>query len=273
MNRSTRGALTGRLSVFRHLLLFLLLVPVTAPADDNPCRPASYDDRVHISYVIDGDTVVLASGEKLRLIGLDTPELGRDGATDEPGAVAARLYLQQLLQADASYPLSLDREQRDRYGRLLGHLFLPDGQNVQAMLLAEGLGTPFAFPPNLRFIACYYQQAGLARDNRKGVWRLPRYQPLNVSALTGAERGYHVISGRVSRVGNSRSSLWLNLSDRFAIRIQRSDLKYFDGLDLSGLTGKDVTVRGMIYRSNGRQRIRIRHPGDLQLPPLLPKTH
>ncbi|MEJ2760062.1 MAG: thermonuclease family protein [Gammaproteobacteria bacterium] len=254
----------GRLFCFS--LLFLLALPgAAARAQGAACPASAYDARVRIDYVIDGDTVILHSGEHLRLIGLDTPEINHEGGPSEPGALVARRYLVHLLAGAGPYPVIYGRERHDHYGRRLGHLFLPDGVNVQALLLRHGYATPLTIPPNMRFLDCYRAAAGAARTARRGIWRLPRYRPVDASALDAGTRGYHIVRGRVTRIGESRSSLWINLGRGFAVRILRSDLQWFDGIPLHHLKGREVEAQGLVYRRHGELRMRVRIGADLDV--------
>ncbi|PSQ90779.1 MAG: hypothetical protein BRD57_05985 [Proteobacteria bacterium SW_6_67_9] len=99
--------------------LFVWAVPaasgITCPAD-------RIDRRAAVDAIYDGDTVRLRDGTDVRLIGVDTPEIGRDGAPDEPHARDARRVLRQLTRnADRRLHLRLDADRRDDYGRLLAH--------------------------------------------------------------------------------------------------------------------------------------------------------
>lgn len=251
------------------VLLSLLQLPCAAQAGAAPgsgCRSHHYSSHVRIKYVIDGDTVKLYSGNSLRLIGLDTPEIAHEeGETDEPGARAATNYLKALLPGHPVLPAVYGEERHDRHGRLLGHLFLEDGRNIQALLLEKGYGTPLIMPPNLGFLDCYRAAAATAIAAHRGIWSYRRYHIINASDLTPMAHGYHRIRGVVTRTGASRSSIWIDLGSHLALRIVRSDLKYFTGMDLSRLKGKSVVARGLVYRRKGQLRMRIRHPLDMQL--------
>jgi endonuclease YncB( thermonuclease family) len=216
-----------------------------------------------VAWVYDGDSLRLEDGRKLRLIGIDTPELGRDGAPDRPGAEVARARLQRLLDAqEGRVLLRAGREARDRYGRWLVHLYRPDGRNLARMLLAEGLGFAVAVPPNLRHLNCYFEAEARAQAARLGLWRGdPAVQAVDLPA--NAE-GFHLVQGRIQRVGNSRRALWLNLHGGVALRVDRADLRNFSDLEAEARPGRALVVRGWIYRRNGERRMQLRHPASLR---------
>ena len=245
--------------------LLAAVAPVWA-ADYPACSRAHYDTQASVRYVIDGDTVILTDSRKIRLIGIDTPELGHDGNPDQPYARQARDYLIKLLhtQHERLY-LVYDQERHDKYGRTLAHLFLPDGTNVEALILARGLATPLVIPPNLGYLDCYQEQAQTAIDHHTGIWQLTQYQPRPVTALTGTERGYRVIRGKITHIGHSRTSVWLDMGRTLGLRIVKTDLQYFAKLDIDSLAGRTVQARGMLYRRNGQFRIRLRHPVNLRV--------
>jgi endonuclease YncB( thermonuclease family) len=255
---SSRPARRG----LRVALLFLSLYAASPTGAADVCRAGRIHETASAAYVIDGDTVILSDDRHVRLIGIDTPEIGRDGEPSEPGAELARAHLQRLL-GRTSVGLVYDREKHDRHGRTLAHLFLADGRNVQAELLRAGLALPLILPPNLRYLDCYQSAAAAARAEWRGLWSNPALQPKPASRLTGEERGFQIITGRVIRVGESRSSIWLNLAPKVALRIARADLHYFTAYDPAGLRGREVEARGQVYRRDGELRMRIRHPAAL----------
>lgn len=232
----------------------------------NPsCRTAAYDEEVEVKKVIDGDTIILADDRHVRLLGINTPEIGRDGDVSDAGAEAARDYLQRLLRTNRHLKLRYDEERHDRYDRTLAHLFLPNGLNVQALLLSRGLATTLTIPPNLAFLACYQTSVAEARSHRIGLWAMRYYQPLPAAQVSTQDLGYRIITGKVSRTGESRSAVWINLGRHVALRITREDLDYFEPRTLQALIGKTVMAQGWLYLANAEFRMRIRHPADLRV--------
>ncbi|MEX2515724.1 MAG: thermonuclease family protein [Gammaproteobacteria bacterium] len=254
------------------LFLFLALVylpPATPTAAESATNPAVTGcisepaTPVKIRHVIDGDTVILSDDTRTRLIGIDTPELGRDGRADEPLARAARERLEILLRQASQIRLRSDQEARDHYGRTLGHLYA-DGRNIQAALLKAGLATPLTIPPNLQHLECYQTASAAARSQQRGLWALPPYQPVASSQLTGRERGYRLVYGEVTRIGRSKSAIWINFGDNFALRIVREDLPYFAGIDFADWIGRTLTAQGVVEFRNNQSRMRIRHPANIK---------
>lgn len=216
-------------------------------------------------HVIDGDTVVLGDGRKLRLIGLDAPEIGHRGRPSEPLAVEARASLRGLVQGRGALGLQRGRQPRDRYGRNLGHLFIEGGPNVQAWLLKRGLATHLFVPPESAYTDCYAHAESLARAARRGLWRLHRFQVYPAAVLSGKISGYRVVKGRVTVLTRSLSSVWLKLDRGFGVQILDEDLPYFRSIDLDHIVDKMVFARGWVTGSDGRYRLRLRHARFLQI--------
>ncbi len=217
-----------------------------------------------VSHVYDGDTLKLADGRNVRLIGIDTPEMGRDGKRDEPGAAAARQGMNKIVLASNNLVFMLPGvDNTDRYGRKLAHLYDQQGKNITELQLRAGLGFAITFPPNLQNKDCYQAAESQARRARRGLWRTASV-PVDAGKLLGNEEGFHLLYGRIERIGKSRRSLWLNLAQGPALRIDWSDWKNFHGLDPAGLPGKRLEVRGWLYRRKGQQRMQVRHPAAIR---------
>ena len=231
----------------------------------DPCRADGAATPVLIDTVIDGDTVVLQDGRKVRLIGIDTPELGYNGAPSQAFSQRAKAALRDELEHSAAITAIPGTQPTDRYGRRLMHLFRANGANIQAMLVRRGLATRLTIPPNLRFLDCYANAESDARRHSRGIWSLHRFRPIAVHRLTGQERGFYRIRGRIDRISESASSIWLNLGPGFALRLVREDLAYFSTFDPRALTGQRVTASGMVYQRGAQMRMRIRHPANLEM--------
>ena len=223
---------------------------------------------VTVNHVIDGDTIILSDNRHVRLIGIDTPEIGHDGRKSEMGADEARDYLGRLLKTNKTIFIIYDQQRNDHYQRTLAHLFLQDGTSIQSLLLRRGLATPLTIPPNLGMLDCYQTSSLYARQHHIGLWALHKYQPIPVMNLSTVHPGYRIVVGTITRVGESKSAIWINMENNMAIRISREDLKYFASFNLDHLEGQQLAVRGWLYFQNGEYRMHIRHPVDIDKLPV-----
>jgi micrococcal nuclease len=147
-------------------------------------RPTQIEGQQHrVAYVSDGDTIKLDNGQKVRLIGIDTPEthdnvkLTRDVSKRHSSRSAqlqmgeeAAAFVRKFLQGK-DVRLEFDVEQHDRYGRLLAYVYLSDGTFVNEKIIREGYAYPLTIPPNVRHAEQFKIWFDEARDNRRGLWR------------------------------------------------------------------------------------------------------
>lgn len=248
-------------------VLLLALVWQLPGRADSRCAADHIDERVRISHVYDGDTLKLHDGRRVRLIGVNTPEIGREGRTSEPMAIASRDYLRRMVFGQGQIlDLRFDQARQDRHGRTLAHAFLSDGTNVAATLLEQGYAHQMVVPPNLWSSGCYQKLASVARDERRGIWKLERYQAKQARQLSPGLRGVNVVTGQVTRVGKGERTTWIELDGRLALRIEDEELGYFRGWQLERLQGQRLEAVGSIYQRKGQLRMRVRHPSALRRP-------
>ena len=198
--------------------------------------------RVEVQRVVDGDTVRLKDGRSVRMIGINTPETGRKGRADEPFAVAARQRLQALVQAsDGRVGLVPGREGKDHYGRTLAHLYGANGENLEAQLLAEGLGFQVGVAPNVDLVSCQQAAENSARNARLGLWRQSPVQSVEQLGRSG-----FALAGRVSKIERNRGGIWIELQGALVLRITPDLISQFDADRLNGLQGRTVEARGWV---------------------------
>ncbi len=129
------------------------------------------DTLVKVSRVVDGDTFVIVGGEKVRMIGVDTPETVKPNTPVQPYGQEASKFTKQLL-AGKKVRLEYDITQRDKYGRLLAYVYLKDGTFINALLLKKGLARVMTIPPNVAHADEFYQLQKQAREKKVGLWGL-----------------------------------------------------------------------------------------------------
>jgi endonuclease YncB( thermonuclease family) len=223
--------------------------------------PANLHSEV-VTRVVDGDTLRLKTGQKVRLIGIDTPELGRDGRPDRPFAQEAREALRRLIELSGwRILLQPGIEPRDRYRRILGHVYSPDGDNLTAALLRQGLGYQVVMAPNLNHLQCYQAAELEARKAAAGLWRNKLEDAAN---LDSRGSGFHLLRGRIERVGRSRSAVWLNLAGGVAVKVPWHVWREMTQQEPERFDERLLEVRGWFYRYKGKLRVELSHPAALR---------
>jgi micrococcal nuclease len=122
---------------------------------------------------VDGDTIVVrvdGRTERVRYIGMDTPESVKPGTPVQCYAKAASAENKKLVQGQRVKLVS-DAEARDRYGRLLAYVYRErDGLFVNAELVRRGYAKPLTIPPNVAHAAEFRRLAAGARRAGRGLW-------------------------------------------------------------------------------------------------------
>lgn len=246
------------------LLISLLLFGLSATVLANEqCHASKIDIKSAVRFVIDGDTVVLRDGRHVRLIGVNAPEIGRKGKVTEQHAEQAKHLLQSMLAKEKQIYLQLGKENKDRYGRLLAHGFLPNGQNLSEELLSQGVASHIVIPPNRGLLECYQNAETRARRAHKGIWSKSSFHPIKSQLMTREQTGYHFVQGRVSQLREKKGRVELLLEGGVLIQINRKDLWLFKRQP-SALIGEDVLVRGWFWSGKEMMVVRVRHPSALE---------
>lgn len=129
-----------------------------------------------VKRVVDGDTVELASGEKVRMIGVDTPETVKPNHPVEPYGKEASDFTKRLL-TDQQVTLKFDVEPYDRYKRLLAYIYLQDGTFVNEKLVREGYARIMTIPPNVAYAERFLEAEREAREHNRGLWGMDGEKP------------------------------------------------------------------------------------------------
>lgn len=119
-------------------------------------------EQVLVARVIDGDTIELQDGSRVRYLGIDTPESGEYYASE------ATAKNRELVEGKIVELQSGKRDQ-DKYDRLLRYVYV-DGVFVNAELVAQGYATAYIFDPNERFSQVLVQLEQYAKMKNKGLW-------------------------------------------------------------------------------------------------------
>lgn len=133
------------------------------------------DNWHRVKWVVDGDTLVLGSGQKVRYIGINAPEVARDGHISEPFAEEAKRFNTELVKKK-KVRLEFDIEPNDRYQRRLVYIFLKDGIFVNAEMLSQGYAYLLYLRPNVKYHSTLLDAQRDAMSEKRGIWKNWREQ-------------------------------------------------------------------------------------------------
>lgn len=142
----------------RSAVLLALLALGSAPAQTPVLIPCK------VSRIVDGDTLYCADGTKVRLLGIDSPERAQGLVARQAAAALAR-----LAPVGDTVGLETDVRTRDRYGRLLAHVWRGDTL-INEALVAGGWAVLYTAPPNVRHVDRLTTAERLARERHAGLW-------------------------------------------------------------------------------------------------------
>jgi micrococcal nuclease len=222
--------------------------------------PAARAQWRRVVRVYDGDTLTLENGEKVRLLGINAPEVGGFKPL-EAGGLAARDWLRgQILER--AVRLEPDAEARDAYGRSLRHVFAAGGLHLNLALVELGLATTDIHPPNLKYADALIAAERRAEREGRGLWAMPEYRPRPVEALAGNRpEGWVRLAGAPVAIIRGKAWQALRFVGGFEARIPKESLKFFPPLE--SFVGRTLEMRGWLARRGGGNSLFIHHPAAL----------
>lgn len=172
--------------------------PSTSRKEDSITPPSNSHKIYHkVVRVIDGDTLELEDVGTVRLIGIDTPETVHPRKKVEFLGPDASRFLRQLVHGK-DVRIEFDHNQKDRFGRTLGYLYLRDNTSLNEEIIKEGFSsayTKYAFNKSLEYKVLEEN----AKKNRKGLWKHTAFNrdifdcyDKNCSEITSCAEAYHL---------------------------------------------------------------------------------
>jgi micrococcal nuclease len=166
------------------LIASLAALALAAGCDTQPAGPPS---QARVAQVVDGDTLVLEGGLKVRVLGIDAPEMEKQGQPAEFLAHKSRAALKEMTLGQ-TVRLEYDRQRYDHYGRVLAFLFLSDNTFINAELVRQGLARVYFHQPNTRHREDLLAAQREAIEAKRGIWlkllnQDEEYYPGNRSTL------------------------------------------------------------------------------------------
>jgi micrococcal nuclease len=154
-------------------------------------------EQVTVKRAVDGDTVELSDGRRIRLVGINTPE------REEPLYAEAKAALKELVEG-AQVTLEFDRERTDQYQRTLAYMFKGE-MFVNGEIVRRGLAYCYTWEPNVAHRDEFLGFQRQARVARAGLWSLPPPSP--ESSYIADENGHRFHRPSCGRVGRIRKKL------------------------------------------------------------------
>ena len=129
---------------------------------------------IKVTRVIDGDTVELNTGERLRYIGMDTPEFDYKNKQHDCFAWEAKQANVKLV-LNKKVRLEKDVSDKDKYERLLRYVYVKNKNNKEIMineyLVRQGFAMLATYPPDVKYVELFKEAQKQAREKNKGFWK------------------------------------------------------------------------------------------------------
>ncbi len=125
-------------------------------------------EKTRVTHIFDGDTIEIEGGRKVRLIGIDAPELNIDIKSPQCFATESAKITKKLLE-NQIVEMEKDGEDTDKYGRLLRYIY-SDGVFVNEFLLLQGYARIMSIPPNTKYLKKFETAENEAKEAKRGLW-------------------------------------------------------------------------------------------------------
>lgn len=155
----------------KKIFLIIMFVALIACQEEKEAQTVYSDlPSAIVERVVDGDTIVLDSGDKVRFILVNTPEsVHPDTSKNTAFGKIASDFTKEHLESQVVY-LEKDVSDTDRYGRLLRYVYLDDGTFFNELLVREGYAQVATFPPDVKYLDLLLEAEQYARENELGLW-------------------------------------------------------------------------------------------------------
>lgn len=164
--------------------IFLIGLVFPAPTTASPnSRDRGADTVVQI---VDGDTLTIqhnGRNEKIRLIGIDAPESRINNKTKKDAARGngdietitkmgkeATHFVKKIVKPGDPVTIEFDKQTRDKYGRLLGYVYMANGKMLNEEIVKAGYASLMTYPPNVKYQDRFLKAYREARENSRGLW-------------------------------------------------------------------------------------------------------
>ena len=249
------------------LTIVLSLSGCTGVSQDSSQIPRTFEN---VTDVVDGDTFTLDSGERVRLIGVDTPEMGEEYYAEATEHLTALILNKQVeLEGDVS--------NRGHYGRLLRYVWI-DGMMVNEELVRSGLAESKHYSPDTKYQDILDEAEVKAHDSRLGIWsdtvNFDDIDPGDIVHYRDAMQyvgEIRTVEGRIVQTYRNEDAgiIFLNFNDPykgyFTVVIWSDDWDRFPDDCEDYYYGKDVLVTGKIIEYKDAPEIEVSDPSQIEV--------
>ncbi len=177
-------------------------------------------DIYMVKEVIDGDTMILAGSERIRLIGINTPEYGMYFYGEAKEVLEVLVLGEEVM-------LEKDISEIDKYGRLLRYAYIGELM-INLEMVKRGFANAFTYPPDVKYAELFLEAERHARSNELGLWERSNMQLVDIGIHYDAE-------------GNDGN----NLNDEYVMIKNIGE----DLIDIGGWTVKDSATKTYEFKS------------------------
>jgi micrococcal nuclease len=166
------------------VIIFSFIALFPAPTAASPNSHERGADT--IIQIVDGDTLTIqhnGRAEKIRLIGIDAPESNINNKTKKDAARGngdidtitkmgkeATRFVKKIVKPGDPVTIEFDKQTRDKYGRLLGYVYLANGKMLNEEIVKAGYANLLTYPPNVKYQDRFLKAYREARENSRGLW-------------------------------------------------------------------------------------------------------
>jgi len=229
-----------------------------------------------IVEILNTESLLLEDGRAIRLVGALAPQTETRWAR----AMGLEEKVVDALQAQIlgkEVRLRIGERERDRYGRLLTHVYVESGGDeiwVQDAMISAGMAMAYSFADNRSCVRRLQKAEAKAREAGAGLWDQGVFRvrdAADLESMNALGYSFQIVEGRVRDVADRSGRVYLNFGEDwrtdFTATIAPSDRDSFEGskIALTDLEGRNVRVRGWLKQRNGPM-IEVSHPEQIELP-------
>ena len=256
---------------FYFLVVIAIVLLLLGMGKRRKAPPQREERKPTVERVIDGDTFVLTTGERVRLIGVDTPELQREDMPVQYYGEEARRFLKRMVEGK-QVSLKSDWQSKDQYERTLAYVYVEDTIFVNLEIVKQGYGfvcTRYPFEYMESFRKCQRQ----AMANSTGLWGRKLSQDTTRTIDPSDAHGYYgekvIVEGKIVRTYNSGKACFLNFHEdwknHLTAVIFATDFENFPDSPEKHYLGKRVRIIGKIKKYKGAPEIVLNDATEIEV--------